>query len=758
MPRDLFLESAIGSAEDSYPDLPKGMLRKLVQQESAGNPQAVSPKGAQGLFQFMPATAKELGIDPADPHQAADGAARYLLQNFKEFGDWNKALAAYNAGPGAVRKYGGIPPYPETQNYVAKIGTPTEQRQPVDLFEAANIGQPAPERPKAPPPDTGWKGTALGGFVRGARDIVDGGAQLLTRGLEAGANAAAKNPAVAAVLPGMNWLSASGMPEALKAERQKVEQINQQAEQDYKTNWRPGLEGFDWGRLGGNVAATMPLAIGGATTLPGAMARGAVAGGALSSLNPVENPGEDYWTQKGKQVATGAAIGGVLPPVVAGLSKAVTSAANTLTKPFTSPTVNQEAAQRIADAQRFGIDLTKGQATRDPAQWAFEQNIRGVQGAGEPMMDRLAGQNQKLIEALNTVGAGKGQGSFATGQQAIDALAAKDAAKAGVVNQAYEVARNAAGVDTPLNGARLMDTVTRALDDAYIGDKLPATIRNVINQAGQGSADLTVGKAAQLQRAISGLYGPDKVQNKALEIVKNAIDDEIAQSGTQAGNAFRTARATAASRFQWQDGIPAARAIADGSAAPDNFIQKFVIGGKVGDIKNTMLALPLKERMAVQDQVLDAIKTKALNGATDEAGTFSQAAYNRFINGMGREKITAILGKQKADELFSLGRVAESVIAQPAKATVSSSNSNVPLMNWLRGSTSLPILGPNVTRPAMEMSQRYQVGQALAPNAGMYGPRPGLIPPTTADEWMRRAMSFSPMLGYGASGGLLGQP
>ena len=148
----------------------------------------------------------------------------------------------------------------------------------------------------------------------------------------------------------------------------------------------------------------------------------------------------------------------------------------------------------------------------------------------------------------------------------------------------------------------------------------------------------------------------------------------------------------------------------------------------------------------------------ALNGATDEAGMFSQAAYNKFINGMCCEKITAILGKQKADELFSLGRVAESVIAQPAKATVSSSNSNVPLMNWLRGSTSLPILGPNVTRPAMEMSQRYQVGQALAPNAGMYGPRPGLIPPTTADEWMRRAMSFSPMLGYGASGGLLGQP
>lgn len=760
MPNDLFLDSALATAEANYPELPKGLLRRLVQQESAGNPRAVSPKGAQGLFQFMPATAKELGIDPSDPHQAADGAARYLLQNFKEFGDWNKALAAYNAGPGAVRKHGGIPPYAETQNYVQRIGAP-DQPEPVDLFEAAGVNQQPTEpaqttQPKEPPRDTGWKGTALGGFVRGARDVIDGGAQLLTRGLEAGAETAAKYPGVLTAVPVLNSLGAAGMPEALKAERQKVEQINQQAEQDYKQNWRPGLEGFDWGRLAGNVAATAPIAVGGSATLPGAMARGAVAGGALSSLNAVDNPGDDYWTQKAKQVGTGAVLGGVLPPVIAGIAKGVSSAANVLTKPFTSPSVNQEAAQRIADAQRFGIDLTKGQATRDPAQWAFEQNIRGVDGAGQPMMERLSGQNQQLIDALNNVGAGKGAGAFATGQKAIDALTAKDATKAAIVNQAYDVARNTAGIDTPLNGARLMDSVTRKLDDAYIGDKLPAPIRNIINLAGQGGADLTVGKAAQLQRAINGLYGTDRVQNKALEIVKNAIDDEIAQSGTQAGNAFRVARATAASRFNWQDAIPAARAIADGSAAPDNFIQKFVIGGKVGDIKNTMVALPLKERMAVQDQVLDAIKTKALNGATDEAGSFSQAAYNRFINGMGREKITAILGKQRADELFSLGRVAESVIAQPAKATVSSSNSNVPFMNWLRGSTSLPVLGPNVTRPMMEMGQRYRVSQALAPDAGMYGARPGLLPPITQAEWMRRALAFSPTIGYGITGGLLG--
>jgi hypothetical protein len=161
MPTDLFLESAISTAENQYPELPRDLLRKLVKQESGGNPQAVSPKGAQGLFQFMPATAKELGINPADPHQAADGAARYLLQNYKEFGDWDKALAAYNAGPGAVRKYGGVPPFPETQNYVRNLSVGQQQAsEPVDLFEAAGLNrqsqqrQPRQDAPMSAVPDS----------------------------------------------------------------------------------------------------------------------------------------------------------------------------------------------------------------------------------------------------------------------------------------------------------------------------------------------------------------------------------------------------------------------------------------------------------------------------------------------------------------------------------------------------------------------------------------------------------------------------
>lgn len=101
--------------------VPENLFVRLVQQESAWNPSAVSHKGAIGLAQLMPATARGLGVNPHDPEQNLNGGARYLRRQFETFGSWRLALAAYNAGPQAVKKHKGIPPYRETQNYVRKI-------------------------------------------------------------------------------------------------------------------------------------------------------------------------------------------------------------------------------------------------------------------------------------------------------------------------------------------------------------------------------------------------------------------------------------------------------------------------------------------------------------------------------------------------------------------------------------------------------------------------------------------------------------
>jgi soluble lytic murein transglycosylase-like protein len=100
--------------------LDPALLAGLIKQESNFNPTAGSPAGARGLAQLMPATAAGLGVtDVLDPVQSINGGAKYLAQQLKTFGgDVAKALAAYNAGPGAVQRFGGIPPYAETQNYV----------------------------------------------------------------------------------------------------------------------------------------------------------------------------------------------------------------------------------------------------------------------------------------------------------------------------------------------------------------------------------------------------------------------------------------------------------------------------------------------------------------------------------------------------------------------------------------------------------------------------------------------------------------
>ena len=140
--------------------IPTDIFLRMIGAESAWNQGAVSPKGATGLGQLMPGTAAELGVDPTDPYQNIEGSARYLAQQYGDFGTWPLALAAYNAGPGAVRKYGGIPPFAETQAYVPKIlgagsspqptastpfgsGTPMASMQPMmqptDPFEGMGL-------------------------------------------------------------------------------------------------------------------------------------------------------------------------------------------------------------------------------------------------------------------------------------------------------------------------------------------------------------------------------------------------------------------------------------------------------------------------------------------------------------------------------------------------------------------------------------------------------------------------------------------
>ncbi|MGL4608829.1 MAG: lytic transglycosylase domain-containing protein [Trueperaceae bacterium] len=164
------------------------LLHALVYQESRYCTDALSPKGAIGLGQLMPGTAAGLGVDPHDPVQNLYGAAAYLRQQWDTFEDWQFALAAYNAGPGAVQKYQGIPPYEETQNYVIKVldyytsfaGETIESSQATATLTGPDLGDvsEAERQPKfvsALAPLEGFEGaTAEGAVAEGA--VAEGAA------------------------------------------------------------------------------------------------------------------------------------------------------------------------------------------------------------------------------------------------------------------------------------------------------------------------------------------------------------------------------------------------------------------------------------------------------------------------------------------------------------------------------------------------------------------------------------------------------
>jgi hypothetical protein len=638
-------------------------------------------------------------------------------------------------------------------------------------------------------------------LAKGMKDPVDGSAQLLQRAMpESWVNAV--NSAADAVGGEGTFLGDVLGIKGMSRPQLTADIKNSNAEYEAARK-ATGQEGFDAMRFTGNVVSPVNAAVG--RVMPVARigdakkvmaAKGALSGGMGAATQPVM--GEDFAMEKGTQVGVGAVAGGVLTPV---MTKAADSVARFVRDRLASGAVNKTpeaiayeikaslarddidvgqvpkavmdkltvevqqalksgqevdapALLRKMDFDRVGVKPMLGQLTRDPTQFTREQNLRGVQGVGEPIANRLNEQANTIASRFRQGTAGA-KNPYEAGQSLVESLQSKDKAMSGEVRAAYDAFRDSTGKELPVPTEALKSGYKEVLSD--FDDHIPSAVRKkfeeivsgpkaphshgapkaapaplqILGPSGEVLSDLTpkpVGKslsiddAEKLIKTINNNYNPaDKPQALALDKLRKAVQDSIigateSGEGMEAATLANFARDKARERFSAINSTPALKAAIDG-AAPDDFVKKYVINGKVGELNKLAQVVGPEGQKTMQQQMLKYLEGKAFgaNAAGDGAGR--QASFNQELNAIGRNKLAAVLGEQQADDLFAVGRVMAYIQQQPAGSAVNNSNTGAMVASLLGkiGGTvkGAPYINDFVIKPISAFKDRAAVQNAL---------------------------------------------
>ncbi|OUM01744.1 hypothetical protein [Variovorax sp. JS1663] len=445
--------------------------------------------------------------------------------------------------------------------------------------------------------------------------------------------------------------------------------------------------------------------------------------------------------------------------------------------------VSPEALSRLADFRALDITPTRGMISQNPVDITREQNLAKMaanssdgQLAGLPMLQNQ--NNRALIGRMNDLGAQQGD-TFAAGERAIGAIAAKDAAEQARVSGLYTRAREMPGGEIPLERTGIVNGVYDALNRENKLRYLPAAIADTLNDISLGQT--TVGgrtfqvpfDAKALDNLLTDIATAQRSTSDgnvraALGIARRAIDAapiapiKAPVQGqplvTEAGAAYlrgsdaeapafmdalHEARRAAAARFNWRESSRPVEA-ALGAGQPDNFVRRFVVGGSLEDAAAVAREAPAAQ---VKEAIVSHLKDRALNGATDEVGRFSQSAYNKALDAIGDRKLQLFFSPEEITQLHRVGRVSSLMQVQPVGSAVNNSNSGALLLG--RGIDMLgkvPFLGP-LTAPAAQ-NINITLQQRAAQNVG-----PGLLRPVPAPSRVQPLL----LPGLAAGGALLSQ-
>jgi hypothetical protein len=415
------------------------------------------------------------------------------------------------------------------------------------------------------------------------------------------------------------------------------------------------------------------------------------------------------------------------------------------------------ALSRLLDFQRVGATPTRGTLSLDPVQITREQNLaRAGANSSDVGLHGLARtqneNNRTLIETMNRLGAGAADDAHAAGGRMIGTLQRGIDADKAAIDALYSQARDNAGRSFPLDGHAFTTQASKLLDDALLGSALPPSVSQHLNRIAAGEVPFTVDYAEQLKTAIGKLQraSNDGQTRMALGMVRQALDDtpvmelgragpapgaravggsQVYAGGTEPGEqameAFSRARLANRTMMERVERIPGLKAVYEGTATPDDFVQQHVISPRAKALSTMRLAAELRRidpqaLEVVRGSIAAHLKAAAIGSATDETGRFSANGYNRALLKLGSRKLAQFFDKDEVAMLKSVGRVAQYTTAQPVGSAVNNSNSGALLMG--RGldlldrlSAKVPLLGVGSTVSGLTRGVQQRQAQNLAP-------------------------------------------
>jgi hypothetical protein len=395
--------------------------------------------------------------------------------------------------------------------------------------------------------------------------------------------------------------------------------------------------------------------------------------------------------------------------------------------------IDPAAAMRKADFDALGIEPTQGQLTRDPMQFAREQNLRGVHGVGEPLTARFQEQGQVLANRLNAPAQGA-KDAYGAGSQLLESLRGVDDTLGKHVSGLYREARASAGkdLDVPLQG--LAQDYAQILDD--FGDKVPGAIRSKMVALGVDPAMpsnqrqiFTMEKADNLLKVINAHVGSDPATNRALDRLRSSLRGAIEQADA-GGGPYRPAVQAAAGRFRLHDAVPALRAAAEGSTAPDDFVRRFIIGGKTDEVRGLTNILKQADPAAWNEaraQIADSLRHAAFGPNVTGDAPFRSSAYMEQIRRLGTSKLEAFFSPDEVQDILRVGRVGATIKQAPNGAAVNTSGTASALANVLArvpGASPAVALGGAAKRAIRDRAEvRNALRAAVEPAVAPLDPR-----------------------------------